>query len=183
MQNTFLAAFPGGSLVKHVLRRGLIDTLVEAITVPKVLFDTGALHASYISKAFVDMHRDKLQDVLSACRAVARLADGTTTVAVDEVCNTTMTIIDSKGNKHTATIPLLVLPSSTTDVIVGLPHILTAFGDLFRDIIDIAITEAEALALSLNTLEAIADYKDIPPEPPPWAYERELEAIEDIEVD
>ena len=103
-----------------MLKKGLIDTLVEAITVPKVLFDTGALHATYIDKAFVDRHRDKLQNALSNCRAVARLADGTTTVSVDEVCKTTITVIDdSKGKKHTATIPLLVLPSSTTDVIVA----------------------------------------------------------------
>ena len=183
LYDTFLAAFPGGSLVKHVLKKGLIDTLVDAITVPKVLFDTGALHASYIDKAFVDMHRDKLQHALSNCRAVARLADGTTTVSVDEVCKTTITVIDSKGQKHTATIPLLVLPSSTTDVIVGLPHILAAFGDLFRDMIDVAITEAEGIATTLDILEATADYKDIPPEPPPWTYGTELEAIEEIEVD
>ena len=112
LYDTFLAAFPGGSLVKHMMKKGLIDTLVEAITVPKVLFDTGALHASYIDKAFVDMHREKLRHALSNCRAIACLADGTTTVAVDEVCKTTITIIDSKGNKHTATIPLLVLPLS-----------------------------------------------------------------------
>ena len=150
---------------------------------PKVLFDTGALHASYIDKAFVDMHRDKLQHALSNCRAMARLADGTTTVAVDEVCKTTITVIDSKGKKHTATIPLLVLPSSTTDVIVGLPHILAAFGDLFRDMIDVAIDEAEGIATTLDILEAAADYKDIPPEPPPWVYGKEPEAIEDIEVE
>ena len=59
LNDTFLAALPGGSFVKHVLKKGLIDTLVEAITVPKVLFDTEALHASYLNKAFVDMHRDK----------------------------------------------------------------------------------------------------------------------------
>ncbi len=63
--DTFLATFPGGSLVKHVLKKGVIDTLVEAITVPKVLFDTGALHVSYIDKAFVDMHRDKLQKTVA----------------------------------------------------------------------------------------------------------------------
>ena len=94
------------------------------------------------------MHRDKLQDVLSNCRAVARLADGTTTVAVDEVCKTTITVIDSKGQKHTATIPLLVLlPSSTTDIIVGLPHILSAFGDFFRDMMDVAITYRDSSKL------------------------------------
>ncbi len=66
---------------------------------------------------------------------------------------------------HTATIPLLVLLSSTTDVIVGLPHILASFGDLFRDMIDVAITEAEGIATTLDFLDATADYKDIPPEP------------------
>ena len=183
LYDTFLATFPGGSLVKHVLKKGLIDTLVEAITVPKVLFGTGALHASYIDKAFVDMHRDKLQNALSNCRTVARLADGTTIVSVDEVCSrtTTITVIDSKGKKHTATIPLLVLPSSTTDVIVGLPHILAAFGDLFQDK---TITEVEeGIATTVDFLDAIADYKDIPPEPPPWTYETELETIEELEVD
>jgi hypothetical protein len=183
LYNTFLAAFPGGSLVRHVMKKGLIDTLVEGITVPKVLFDTGALHASYIDKAFVDMHREKLQYALSNCRAIARLADGTTTVVVDEVCKTTITVIDSKGKKHTATIPLLVLPSSSTDVIVGLPHILAAFGDLFRDMIDVAITEAEGIETNMGILEATADYKDIPPEPPPWVYGKEPEAIEEIEVE
>ena len=114
---------------------------------------------------------------------MARLADGTTTVSVDEVCKTTITVIDSKGKKHTATIPLLVLPSSTTDVIVGLPHILASFGDLFRDMIDVVITEAEGIATTLDFLDATADYKDIPPEPPPWTYGTELEAIEELEVD
>ena len=92
-------------------------------------------------------------------------------------------LIQKQGNKHTATIPLLVLPSSTTDVIVGLPQILAAFGDLFRDMIDVAITEAEGIASTLDILEATADYKDIPPEPPPWTYGTELEVIEEIEVD
>ena len=142
-----------------------------------------ALHASYIDKAFVDMHREKLQHALSNCRAIARLADGTTTVVVDEVCKTTIMVIDSKGKKCTATIPLLVLPSSSTDIIVGLPHILAAFGDLFRDMIDLAITEAEGIETSLGILEATADYKDIPPEPPPWVYGKEPEAIEEIEVE
>jgi len=32
-------------------------------------------------------------------------------------------------------------------------------------------------------LDATADYKDIPPEPPPWVYGTELEAIEELEVD
>jgi hypothetical protein len=31
-------------------------------------------------------------------------------------------------------------------------------------------------------LEATADYKDIPPEPPPWTYGTEIEAIEELEV-
>ena len=104
---------------------------------------------------------------------------------MNEVCKTTITVLDSKGRKHTATIPLLVLPSSTTDVIVGLPHILlAAFGDLFRDMIDVAITEAKGLAATLDFLDATADYyKDIPPEPSPWNYGTELEAIEEIEVE
>ena len=74
--DTFLTAFP----LDLWSSRGLIDTIVEAISVSKVLFDTGALHASYTDKTFVDMHRDKLQHVLSNCRAVALVADGTTTV-------------------------------------------------------------------------------------------------------
>ncbi len=83
------------------------------------------------------------------------------------VGRTTITVIDSKGKKHTATIiPLLVLPSSTTDVIVGLPHIL----DLFRDMIDVANTEAESIATTLDFLEATVDYTGIPLEPPPWTY-------------
>ncbi len=127
----------------------------------------------------MDIHRDKLQNALSNCRAVARLADGTTTVSVDEVCKTTITVIDSKGKNFTATIPLLVLPSSTTDVIVGLLHILAAFGDLFRDRIDVAITEAEGIATTLDFLNATVDYT----EPPPWIYGTELEAIEELEVD
>ena len=49
--------------------------------------------------------------------------------------------------------------------------------------IDVAITEAEGIASTIDILEATADYKDIPPELPPWTYGTELETIEEIEVD
>jgi hypothetical protein len=49
--------------------------------------------------------------------------------------------------------------------------------------IDVAITEAEGVTTALGILETAADYKEIPPEPPPWVYGTEPEAIEDIMVE
>ena len=41
----------------------------------KILFDTGALHRSYISKELVDRNRDKWYDSIVSARSVVRLAD------------------------------------------------------------------------------------------------------------
>jgi hypothetical protein len=165
IENTFLASFPGGSLVKTVVKPGTVEGSTQLVPVGSVLFDTGALHASYISGTFVNDHREQLQSSLSAYSALARLADGKTVVSITEICHIELTILDSHSKPHVQVVPLLVLPSCGTDIIIGLPQIISSFGSLFINMIDTAITSA-ARVPCLNALDLSSD---IPTELPPWA--------------
>ena len=179
IRNTFLASFPGGSFVESVVRAGTLHGTLEDLVLGDILFDTGALHASYVDKGYVDANRESLKGKLSPMKAVARLADKKTMVKIEELLTAEITVLDSKGVGHTKTVPLLVLPSSCTQVIIGLPQIIGLFGSLFRDMIDEAISAAEELA-SIAALDLTSDTRIIQPEQPPWTHP-DIEAPEDAE--
>jgi len=170
IENTFLASFPGASLIKSVIKSGSVKGLTCNVAVKSVLFDTGALHASYISGAFLEEHRQQLRPNISKCSAFARLADGKTVVPITEVCHLELSILDSSNKPHARVVPLLVLPSCGTDIIIGLPQIIASFGPLFMNMIDCAITSATSSfqQSSLNTLDLSTDVSHLPTVPPPW---------------
>ena len=53
-----------------------------------VLFDSGALHASYVSKDLVDKHRELFDEFIVPVNVATRLADSMTTLNI--------TVVDSK---------------------------------------------------------------------------------------
>ncbi len=71
---------PEASLFSAVHRDSIIQIRADSfITVPKGLFDTGTLHGSYISKAFVKRNIKALAPFLKPCKGLVRLADNKTT--------------------------------------------------------------------------------------------------------
>lgn len=112
----------------------------KPITVPTVLFDTGALHASYISRIFYEKHQEKLRPFLKPRKGCARLADGTTFVNTSYILTVPISFSGSHSKRHTATVTFTVFPNTgNNDIILGLPAILLHFSQLHKDMIDAAV--------------------------------------------
>ena len=102
---------------------------------PRVLFDTGALSSSYVSSQWVDENFDLLQNLLVPVTSRVSLADNVTVVPINHVINLTLSFVDCELVKHSATLRCCVLPMPETSLIVGLPHILFEFFNLFESML------------------------------------------------
>lgn len=95
------------------------------------LFDSGALHASYVRKSYVDDHREALTPYLSACNSQTRLADSSTLVSISEQLSVPVVIISPDGEVFRGKEVFHVMPSLAEDFIIGMPSILSKWLDLF----------------------------------------------------
>ena len=100
-----------------------------------VLFDSGAMQASYISKQWIDQHRELLGKRIRACRGRVRMADNKTVVDVHERFRTMIKFeVRATGEVIAGVVDFWVLdmpgPDSIT-AIVGLPDILKSFLRVF----------------------------------------------------
>ena len=82
---------PGGRPLSF--REGEFKAGGVSVKIFRVLFDTGALHKSYISAETVDQHREEW----SQYRAVACLADQTTKVETKEIIRGTHSFVGEDG--------------------------------------------------------------------------------------
>jgi len=170
MQNLFLHAIPEANILSAVHRSGQLDLHgSNPLMVEKVLFDTGALHANYISKRYIELHREQLQPYLQPCKGVVTLADNRTKASIDLVLTIPIVFVNGTGQYHRAVIDFCVFDMSTNDAIIGLPSILMHFHVLFKDMIDSAVIDLDNQS-SLSLLDGIY----------PWTKPVDLEAPEDI---
>ena len=135
------------------------------------LFDSGALHASYVRKTYVDKHREELAPHLSSCNAQTRLADSSTLVTVTEQLSVPVTIVGPDGEVFRGTEVFHVMPSLAEDFIIGMPSILSKWLDLFIAM----IVEGRLLTDPPFELSQMAELMD------PWESAPEI-APEDEEI-
>ena len=135
------------------------------------LFDSGALHASYVRKSYVDDHREALAPHLSACNSQTRLADSSTLVSITELLNVPVMIVGPDGEVFRGTEVFHVMPSLAEDFIIGMPSILSKWLDLFIAM----IVEGRLLIDPPFELSQIAELMD------PWENAPE-DAPEDDEI-
>jgi hypothetical protein len=140
-EELFLANMPAQFYVRSVHRDGLIQLDTGTLGVSRVLFDTGAITASYISESYVNAHRAQLEPYLQPTRGKVRLAADNHTVAVSEAALLEVTFCDTQGTAHTARILFYVLPGSNNDLVIGWPAIIAHFGKLFMDMLRLAMDE------------------------------------------
>ena len=131
-------------LRKAVFVRGsIVVSGHDNVVIEDCLFDSGAIHSSFIRKEFVDKHRDVLRDCLFPSDGAAKLADNGTIVRFSEVLIVTVLFEDSSGVASEGVIEFCVLPSLSVTAIVGLPEIvckfLSLFGQMLRDAADLII--------------------------------------------
>ena len=79
------------------VREGEIQVEGVAVKMFRVLFDTGALHKSYVSAELVEKFRDSWKESIFPHRAVACLADQTTRVETKEVIRGVLSFMADDG--------------------------------------------------------------------------------------
>jgi hypothetical protein len=193
--NMFLAAMPEASLHSAMHREGEI-LLPDGDPLPvfKVLFDTGALHSSYISTQFVEKYSAFLAPFIHECDLVVRLADHKTCVKIDRVARLRVNFIGDDMVEHSAEINFCVFETSGNNMIIGLPAIVRSFGVLFRQMLDAVMDDfSSSTAAAISTTQAgeedsvpiVANIaKNIDSDVTyPWSTAVEGEAPEDLATD
>jgi len=110
----------------------------------KCLFDSGALHASYISPKLVDKYRSVLGPYIMPISGRVTLGDASTSHNVSEMIPMKLRFMDDNGLEHIGTVNLVSFESGS-HVIVGLPDILRTFGTLFLHMIQTAMKDPSLL--------------------------------------
>lgn len=138
-QRMFCHFVPEASLLPSVCREGRVvlgDAHAKHIDIPRVLFDSGATSASYISAKFVDAHQRALAQFKVPCTPMSvTLADNKTVCIIDSALILPLLFVDGEGASHSAHVTCYVLPTLSTDMIVGWPDICAFFVDFFISII------------------------------------------------
>ena len=96
-----------------------------------VLFDTGALHRSYINKDIVDKHRKEWESKIRPFEAQVRLADQKTVVKTTEIIRGVLSFVSDEGKEYKGEVDAIVWSMQGLDFILGLPDIVRNFITLF----------------------------------------------------
>jgi len=144
---------PLSRLLKASYRSGFIELMDDDdISVSKVLFDTGALHANYIASHFIDRHKHVLSRFMVDHSSTTILGDGQTKVSINQVVVLTVRFEDELQNSYSAELPFCVFDMAQNDMIIGLPAILKHFTPLLVSMIYGAQLHDEESVNGLNSL-------------------------------
>jgi len=161
--------------MRAVHREGRIILDTASLPIESVLFDTGALSASYISKQYVDTHREDLAPFIRQARGAVRLAAQNVVVPISEVLHLTVVFTDDSGQEHRAVEDYFVLPGSSNSMVVGLPSILSRYGKFFLRMLESVMDEYDGEpSHALSSVEGDLHY--------PWSAPLDLEAPEDLDT-
>ena len=154
----------------------------------KVLFDTGALCANYMSNdLFLDIKNRLHKNQYRQQKSNVALADDSKVITSSHVVTLPLTVVDDNQNTNSMNNGLyVVINMKDNDIIVGLPAIMTSFWKFFKKAIDHQIDKQNMC--SLNTTSDKDLMSDLDPEYPdnysllePWTVKLE-EAPEEDEV-
>ena len=128
-----------GLLASPMHREGVLLLADSRVHLTKVIFDSGALHASYvIDPKVVARYRKVLKSKITPIRGSVTLEDSKTTHQVSEAVEVDLEFKDNNGKLHTGRVNLVVFESGS-HIIIGLPDIARGFGDLFLCMVRTAV--------------------------------------------
>ena len=167
LSEDLIFAIPEASIHQAVNKEGWIiidsnETLF--LEAKEVLFDSGALHASYISEDFLLEYLDLLERFVKPHESYTMLADKTR-IRINQKVSLKIKFASQNENFILNT-EFLAMPNLSYKIIIGLPDIVGKMGGLFRDMIDSAISKE---------VYAMGELKD------PWVFNSVDEAIEEID--
>ena len=165
LKNLLTSGLPVSQLVKAAYREGtiLFDN-DDDIPIKKVLFDTGAVHANYISEEFVRHHRGTLTPFITDYKSSTYLGDGKTQIQITNAVILHVQFTDDCDNEYTAQLPFCIMQMTSNNMILGLPSIVKHFAPLLMSMIYSA-QHQELNNISDGLIEPWADpTPDIAPE-------------------
>ena len=126
------------------VREGHFDAGGTSVLLFKVLFDTGALHKSYVSADLVEKNREKWKDHIFPHRAIACLADQRTRVETKEVVRGVLSFMSDDGKtEYTGEVEAIVWDMPGMYFIVGLPDIARNYVELLTSMLQSSESEGE----------------------------------------
>ena len=154
-ENTELVLDAVGALVRNQggrplsFREGEFEAGGTSIKVYDVLFDTGALHKSYISAELVERNRDKWKDSIFPHRAIACLADQKTRIETKEVVRGVLSFVADDGQtEYKGIVEAIVWEMPGMEFILGLPDIAKNYVQLLTSMLQ---AEATTVGSMLET--------------------------------
>ena len=140
VSDVFQVTYPGHVDQCPVIIPGDFQVGQNFVDVGNVLFDSGALQASYVSKKWVDANRAGLKSQLRRMQGRVRMPDGETVVSVTERLRTIATFeVRGTGEKICGLVDFWVLDmgnSDDLDAIIGLPDILRSYMRVFVQLLE-----------------------------------------------
>ena len=167
--------------------QGCINTNDNSLNCDKILLDTGALHASYVSTTWLDRHRQIFQNSIKPTTATVQLGDGNGKVPVTECITLPVTCTSHANQQFTAHVQCYVMPLSQ-DIVIGLPDIMQHFKTLFLSQLGAAFDViAQDRTLTNSASDGFAHIAQwcSPDErkKPPWQQDLDTCAPEDMHID
>ena len=136
------------------IRKGVIRENGIEVTMGKVLFDSGALQSSYISRDLVDKNRDAWKGKIVRHKGLVRLGDNQTTKEVNERITLRMEFEDANQTQHAAEVTAWIFDMPGLDAIIGLPDIIESYLEYF---IEFLRTSKERTYNGIFALDASED--------------------------
>jgi hypothetical protein len=174
--NMLLASVPVHELVKFVYLGGRIECDGVDVPVDTALWDSGALHASYISQDFLNRNLDVFGPHVRESRSDVRMASGNERVKITQHVDLTVVFPDASGKEHGALLRFFVLPESENDILIGLPAIVVHFGSIYLERIRAAV-DTYGVDSTMHHISL-----DSPDLRTPWSIPPDGEAPEDLET-
>ena len=166
------------SVVASVCSGSIVINDSRKIRLPRVLFDTGALHGSYISRELIDRFRVSMGSRIRKVDGEVVLGDNNTRIRVKERITLPIEFVDWKGNSYLAMVDFCVWDMPGLDAIMGLPDILGSFLDFMVDMLEANRKQEQQ---NDNVLAVCSLQEKYPDLVRPWTVEQDGESPEEEE--
>ena len=120
---------------KSVFRKGKFCVCGVTVDLNKVLFDSGALQRSYVSKEVVDANQTAWKDAITPFESSVRLADQRTQINTSAKVSGVLSFVGSDLIRYEGNVEAVVWSSPGIDFILGLPDIVNYFLELFAEML------------------------------------------------
>ena len=137
------------------IRSGVLKVGNFSIDLQTILFDTGAIHRSYVNSCLIDAHRLNWASHIKPTRSKIRLGDQRTVVESTEELHGNIFFQSVSGQEVSASINFVSHSMPGMDVILGLPDIVNNFVPLLTEMLQ---TPSEASDVNLLDDEVLDSY-------------------------